>query len=74
MVPKTAKKRKSSNPTYKVAAVDAERRKDMGLQKAAISFNIPRSTLKDYVMKGEHDVKKRVLENLGRKLVLPPEL
>jgi hypothetical protein len=47
---------------------------DVGLKKAAISFNVPRSTLKDYVKKSEHDVEKRVLGNLDRKLVLPPKL
>jgi hypothetical protein len=56
------------------AAVNAVRKKDMELKKAAIPFSFPRSTLKDYVKKGEHDVEKRVLGNLGRKPVLPPEL
>jgi hypothetical protein len=57
-----------------VAAVNAVREKDMGLKNAEISFNVPRSTLKDYAKKGEHDVEKRVLGNLGRKPVLPSEL
>jgi hypothetical protein len=31
-----------------VAAVNAVRRNDMGLNKAAMSFNVKRSALKDY--------------------------
>jgi hypothetical protein len=56
-----------------VAAVNAVRRKDMGLEKAAKSFNIPRRTLKNYVKKSEHDVDEMKLGFLGRKPVLPPE-
>jgi hypothetical protein len=74
IAPTTAKKRKSWDPKNMVAAVNAVRRNYMGLNKADKSFNVPRSTLKDYVKKGEHDVEKRVLGNLGRKPVLPPEL
>jgi hypothetical protein len=68
------KNKKSWDPKQMVAAVNAVRKKDMGLKKAAIPFSFPRSTLKDYVKKGEHDVEKRVLGNLGRKPVLSPEL
>jgi hypothetical protein len=74
MAPTMAKKRKSWDPKHMVAAVNAVRRNDMGLKKAAKSFNDPRSTLEDYVKKGEHDVEKKVVGNTGRKPVLLPEL
>jgi predicted deacetylase len=46
MEPTVTKKRKSWDPKQMVAAVNAVRRKVMGLKKAAMSFNVPRSTLK----------------------------
>jgi hypothetical protein len=72
MAPTTAKKRKSLNPKHMVAAVNAVRKNDMG--KAAKSFDVQRSALKDYVKKGEHDVEERALGKVGRKPVLPSEL
>lgn len=57
-----------------VAAVNAVRRKDMGLKKAAKSFNIPRPMLKNYIEKSEHDVEEMMMEFLGRNPVLPPEM
>lgn len=44
------------------------------LKKAAKSFNVPRSTVKDNVKKSERGNKNRVLGSLGRKPVLPHEL
>jgi hypothetical protein len=74
MAPATAKKRKFWDHKHTVVAVNAVRRKEMGLKKAAKLFNIPRSTLKDCVKKDEHNVEEMMVGNLGRKPVLPPEL
>jgi hypothetical protein len=40
MVPTTAKKR-SWDPKHMIAATNVVRRKDMGLRKAVMSFNVP---------------------------------
>jgi hypothetical protein len=42
------KERKSWDPKHLVAAVNAVRRNDIGLNKAAMPFNVKRSALKDY--------------------------
>lgn len=55
-------------------AVLAVKRKEMGLLKASKTFNVPRSTIKDYVKKTEEELEKLLEVPLGRKPVLPSEI
>jgi hypothetical protein len=54
-------------------AVKAVKKKEMGPLKTAKAFNVPRSTLKDYVKTKDTDIEKRLNVPLGRKSVLSPE-
>lgn len=55
-------------------AVVAVKNKEMGLLKASKTFNVPRSTLKDYVKKPMEEIETRLCVPLGRKPILPPDL
>lgn len=51
-------------------AVTAVKKKEMGLLKASKAFNVPRSTLKDYVKKHEDELQTLLDVPLGRRPVL----
>jgi hypothetical protein len=63
----TAKRRKSWDLMHMVTTVrsNAVRRTDVGLKKAAKSFNVLISILKDSLKKGEYDVEKNVAAKSG---------
>lgn len=55
-------------------AVTAVKNKEMGLLKASKIFDVPRSTLKDYVKKPVEDIQELIEVPLGRKPILSKEL
>lgn len=55
-------------------AVITVQNKEMGLLKASKAFQVPRSTLKDYVKKPAEELQKLLDVPLGRKPILPPQL
>ncbi|GBP59179.1 CENP-B homolog protein 2 [Eumeta japonica] len=67
-------KKKLWDPAAMKTAVEAVRTKEMGYKKAVKLFNVPRSTLKDYVKKSDKPIEDIVSGKMGRKTVLPPEL
>lgn len=55
-------------------AVNSVKNKEMGLLKASKIYNVPRSTLKDYVKKDSSDLENVINVPLGRKPVLAPDI
>lgn len=68
------KKRKQWTEENMKRAIMAVRNKNMGLGRASIYFEVPKSTLKDKVNSGDNDLNKLVSTKLGRKPVLDSEL
>ena len=66
--------RKSWDKIKMIEAVIAVKNKEMGLLKASKIFQVPRSTLKDYVKKPEDELQKLLDVPLGRRPVLPPDV
>ncbi|XP_071445696.1 uncharacterized protein [Hetaerina americana] len=64
-------KRKSWDKVSMIRAVEAVINKEMSLLKASKAFNVPRSTIKDYVKKNG---KNSVEASIGRKPVLPADV
>lgn len=50
------------------------KKKEIGLLKASKTYEVPRSTLKDYIKKPTKELQKVFDMPLDRKTVLPPEI
>lgn len=73
-MPNAERKRKKWDAESMKKAVTAVREKKMGFLKASKSFNVPKSTLEDYVKNKEKDVEELCKIPLGRRCVLGAEL
>lgn len=67
-------KRRAWDPQAMVQAVAAIKEKKMGYLKASKTYNVPRSTLEDYVKHKTKDIQALLETKLGRKSVLGNDL
>lgn len=70
----SAQKRKKWDKPSMLAAVSAVRNKEMGYQKASKQFNVPKSTLRDYIKNADKNPEELVDTNMGRKTTLSHEM
>ncbi|KAK9719307.1 CENP-B N-terminal DNA-binding domain [Popillia japonica] len=71
---RTGKKHKTWNPDQMKLAIRAVREKEMGYLKALKVFDVPKSTLKDYVKQFDKTPEQLVAAPIGRRPVLSLEM